>query len=116
MKALRSTLLGLVVLLGVGSLGGCYAGPYHGGYYHSRPGYYSRGYNNSYYGRGYGQYGRGYGHYGRGYGHYGRGYNYYGPGYGRLAVPPPAPVCRRVWVPPRADFLGRWHPGHWRCV
>ena len=107
MRALRSTLLGLIVLLGVGTLGGCYAGPYHGGYYHSRPGYYGRGYN---------VYGRGQGPYGRGYGRYGRGYNDYRPGYGRLAVPPPVPACRRVWVPPRPDFFGRWQPGHWRCA
>lgn len=98
MRALRSTLLGLAVLLGVGSLGGCYAGPYHGGYYQSRPGY----------GRGYHY------HHGRGHGHYGRGY--YRPGYGRIAVPPPAPACRNVWIPAGADRWGRWQPGHWSCV
>jgi hypothetical protein len=117
MKTLRSKLLGLVALLGLGVLGGCYAGPYHSGYYRSGYGYYSPGYN--YYSPGYRHHGRGYRPYGRGFRPYGRGYNYYGRGfhhYGRYAVPPPAPVCRRIWVPPGADFWGRWQPGHWRCA
>ncbi|HEX2569393.1 MAG TPA: hypothetical protein VH877_07520 [Polyangia bacterium] len=98
MKALRPLLVGLVALLGLGSLGGCYSGPHHG-YYRSRQNYYGRGYG------------------------YRRGYDgSYGRSDGRYAVPPPAaaapaePLCRRVWVPPGEDAWGRWRPGHWRCL
>ncbi|HEX2573531.1 MAG TPA: hypothetical protein VH877_28535 [Polyangia bacterium] len=107
MKTLRAGLVGLIALLGLGTLGGCY-----GDYYYGQPGYYS-GY---YYARP-GYYGPARGYYAARPHYYGpyRGYSYSrgGPGYQpyRVAPPPPARYYGG-WRGP--GHFGYGHRGHWR--